>query len=127
MGNDAAVAFAGSQGHFELNVFVPVMARNLLESIRLLTLGVRGVRRHVASTGIEANVERAKEFAESSPSIGTALNPYLGYEVAAEIVKEATTTGRSIRDVVQAAQAHDRRRARPCARRDRHDPRAASS
>jgi fumarate hydratase, class II len=100
-GNDAAVAFAGSQGHFELNVFVPVMARNLLESIRLLT-SVCEVFADRCIAGITANIERIKEFAESSPSIGTALNPYLGYEVAAEIVKEATKTGRSVRDVVTA-------------------------
>jgi fumarate hydratase, class II len=101
LGNDTAVAFAGSQGQFELNVFIPVMARNLLESIRLLAAAAR-VFADRCITGIVANVERAKQFAESSPSIGTALNPYLGYELAAEIVKEATTTGRSIRQVVTA-------------------------
>jgi fumarate hydratase class II len=100
IGNDAAVAFAGSQGHFELNVFVPVMARNLLESIRLLTAACREFADHCVD-GIEANVERMKEYAESSPSIGTALNPYLGYETAAEVVKEATKTGRSVREVVK--------------------------
>jgi fumarate hydratase class II len=100
IGNDAAVAFAGSQGHFELNVFVPVMARNLLESIRLLTAACREFADHCVN-GIEANVERMKEYAESSPSIGTALNPYLGYETAAEVVKEATKTGRSVREVVK--------------------------
>ena len=100
MGNDAAVAFAGSQGHFELNVFVPLMARNLLESIRLLTAACR-VFADRCVDGIEPNVERMKEYAESSPSLGTALNPYLGYEVAAEIVKEATKSGRSVREVVK--------------------------
>ena len=81
MGNDAAVAFAGSQGNFELNVFVPLMARNLLESIRLLTARAR-VFADKCVDGIEPNVERMKEYAESSPSIGTALNPYLGYETS---------------------------------------------
>ena len=99
-GNDAAVGFAGSQGHFELNTFVPVIARNLLESIRLLAAATRAFADRCVD-GIEANVERDKEYAESSPSIGTALNPYLGYEVAAEIVKEATKTGKSVREVVK--------------------------
>jgi fumarate hydratase class II len=100
IGNDAAVAFAGSQGHFELNVYVPVIARNLLESIRLESAACR-VFADRCVDGIEANVDRLKQYAESSPSIGTALNPYLGYEVAADIVKEATKTGRSVREVVK--------------------------
>jgi fumarate hydratase class II len=100
VGNDAAVAFAGSQGHFELNVYVPVIARNLLESIRLESAACR-VFADRCVDGIEADVDRLKEYAESSPSIGTALNPYLGYEVAADIVKEATKTGRSVREVVK--------------------------
>jgi len=99
IGNDAAVAFAGSQGAFELNVFLPVMARNLLESIRLLG-NVSRVFRDKCVDGIEANVERCKAYAESSPSIGTSLNPYIGYEKAAEVIKESTKTGRSIRELV---------------------------
>ncbi len=99
IGNDAAVAFAGSQGAFELNVFLPVMARNLLESIRLLA-NVCRVFRDKCIDGIEANVERCKAYAESSPSIGTSLNPYIGYEKAAEVIKESTKTGRSIRELV---------------------------
>jgi fumarate hydratase, class II len=99
IGNDAAVAFAGSQGAFELNVFLPVMARNLLESIRLLA-NVSRVFRDKCIDGIEANVERCKAYAESSPSIGTSLNPYIGYEKAAEVIKESTKTGRSIRELV---------------------------
>jgi fumarate hydratase class II len=99
IGNDAAVAFAGSQGAFELNVFLPVMARNLLESIRLLA-NVSRVFRDKCVDGIEANVERCKAYAESSPSIGTSLNPYIGYEKAAEVIKESTKTGRSIRELV---------------------------
>ena len=99
MGNDVAVAFAGSQGNFELNVYLPVMARNLLESIRLLANVTRlfGER---AVAGIEADVDRCRAYAESSPSLGTSLNPYIGYEAAAEIVKESIKTGRSVREIV---------------------------
>jgi fumarate hydratase, class II len=100
IGNDAAVAFAGSQGNFELNVYVPVIARNLVESLGLLA-SAGDVFAAKCIDGIEANVERCREYAESSPSIGTALNPYLGYETTAEIIKEATRTGRSIREVVK--------------------------
>jgi fumarate hydratase class II len=99
MGNDAAVAFAGSQGNFELNVYLPVIARNLLQSIRLLA-NVTQVFADKCIVGIEANVDRLKQYAESSPSIGTALAPQIGYEKTAELVKKSTTTGRSIRDLV---------------------------
>jgi fumarate hydratase class II len=99
MGNDAAVAFGGSAGNFELNVMLPVIARNLLESIRLLASVSRAFAEK-AIDGIEANVEQCKIYAESSPSIGTSLNPYIGYERAAEIIKESTKTGRSIRELV---------------------------
>jgi fumarate hydratase, class II len=100
IGNDAAITFAGSQGNFELNVFVPLMARNLLESIELLANGCR-VFADKCVRGIEANVDTLKAYAESSPSIGTALNPHLGYETTADIIKESTRTGRSIREVVR--------------------------
>jgi fumarate hydratase class II len=99
VGNDAAVAFAGSAGNLELNVMMPVMARNLLESIRLLA----SVSRLLAGRcvdGVEADVERCRAYAESSPSIGTALNPHIGYERAAQVVKESQRTGRSIRELV---------------------------
>jgi fumarate hydratase class II len=99
MGNDAAIGFAGAQGNFELNVFVPMLARNLLESIALLTSGCT-VLAEKCVPGIEANVDRLKAYAESSPSLGTALAPHLGYEVAAEIVKESKRTGKSIRAIV---------------------------
>jgi fumarate hydratase class II len=99
IGNDTAVAFGGSQGAFELNVFLPVIARNLLESIRLLA-NVSRVFRDKCIDGIEANVERCKAYAESSPSIGTSLIPDIGYEKAAEVIKESTKTGRSIRELV---------------------------
>jgi len=98
-GNDAAVAFAGSQGNFELNVYLPVMARNLLESIRLLA-NVTRLFADRCVAGIEADVERCRAYAESSPSLGTSLNPYIGYEAAAEVVKESIRTGRSVREIV---------------------------
>ena len=101
MGNDATIGFAGSQGNFELNVFVPLIGRDLLESIALLTSACT-VFADKCIAGIEANVDRLKAYAESSPSIGTALNPYLGYEVAADVVKESIRTGRSIREIVRA-------------------------
>ncbi|MGH9184236.1 MAG: class II fumarate hydratase, partial [Acidimicrobiales bacterium] len=96
IGHDAAVAFGGSQGAFELNVYMPMMARNLLESIRLLA-NVTRVFADKCIDGIEANVERCKTYAESSPSIGTSLIPFIGYEPAAEIIKESVKTGRPIR------------------------------
>jgi fumarate hydratase class II len=99
IGNDAAVAFGGSQGNFELNVYMPLMARNLLESTRLLA-NVSRLFAERCVAGIEANVEVCKAYAESSPSIGTSLTPYIGYEKAAEIIKASTKTGRSIRELV---------------------------
>jgi fumarate hydratase class II len=101
IGNDAAVAFGGSQGNFELNVFVPVMARNLLESIELLT-NVSGLFADRCIAGIVANPETLERYAEASPAVATALNPYLGYETVAEIVKEANRTGNSVRSIVRA-------------------------
>ena len=99
IGNDAAVAFAGSAGNLELNVMMPVMGRNILESIRLLASACRLMARSCVA-GIEADEARCRAYAESSPSLGTALNPYIGYERAAEVVKESTRSGRSIRELV---------------------------
>jgi fumarate hydratase class II len=99
IGNDAAVAFAGSQGNFELNVYLPVIARNVLESIGLLS-NVCRVFADRCVHGIEADVERCRAYAESSPSVGTSLNPYIGYEKAAEVIKESVRSGRSIREIV---------------------------
>jgi Fumarase len=99
IGNDAAVAFGGAQGSFELNVMMPMMARNVLESIRLLA----NVSRLLADrcvAGITANVERLREYAESSPSIVTPLNRHLGYEEAASIVKQALAERKTLREVV---------------------------
>ena len=99
IGNDAVVAFAGSQGNFELNVFVPVLARNLLESIRLLTKASWLLAERCVS-GIEADVERCRAYAEATPQVAAALNPRLGYETVAAIVKESLRSGRSIRELV---------------------------
>jgi fumarate hydratase class II len=99
IGNDAAVAFAGAMGNFELNVMLPVMARNLLESIRLIA----NVSRLLADRcvdGIEANVDHCRRLAESSPSIVTPLNRYLGYENAAAVAKKALKENKTIRQVV---------------------------
>jgi fumarate hydratase, class II len=99
IGNDAAMTFGGASGNFELNVALPMLARNLLESIRLLA----NVSRLLADRcidGITANVERAREYAESSPSIVTPLNKYLGYEEAAKIAKQALAERKTIRQVV---------------------------
>jgi fumarate hydratase class II len=98
-GNDAAVAFGGSQGNFELNVYVPMIARNVLESVALLT-NVCRVFADRCVDGIEVDEDRCRAYAESSPSLGTSLNPYLGYEKASELVKASVASGRSIRDLV---------------------------
>jgi fumarate hydratase class II len=99
IGNDAAVGFAGSQGDFELNVMLPVMASNLLESIRLLAAASRLLADRCVA-GLTANVELCREYAEASPSIVTPLNKYLGYDEAASIAKQALASGQTIRAVV---------------------------
>ena len=96
IGNDAAVAFAGTQGQFELNVFIPVMARNVLESTRLLANTSRQFATRLVD-GIEPNEERMRTLAESSPSIVTPLNSAIGYENAAKIAKHAVKEGITIR------------------------------
>ncbi|TMU92628.1 class II fumarate hydratase [Streptomyces sp. DASNCL29] len=98
-GNDTTVATAGAAGNFELNVMLPVIAKNLLESIRLLT----NVSRLLADRtidGITADAERAREYAESSPSVVTPLNRYLGYEEAAKVAKRSLAERKTIREVV---------------------------
>lgn len=99
VGNDAAVAFGGSAGNFELNVQLPMIARNVLESIRLLA-NVSRVFADRCVAGIEANVERCREYAESSPSIVTPLNRYIGYEEAAKVAKQSLAERKTIREVV---------------------------
>ncbi|WP_293829586.1 class II fumarate hydratase [uncultured Corynebacterium sp.] len=96
IGNDAAVAFGGTQGQFELNVFIPMMARNVLESSRLLANTARQFATKLVD-GIEPNEERMRTLAESSPSIVTPLNSAIGYENAAKIAKHAIKEGITIR------------------------------
>ncbi|MCB1032086.1 MAG: aspartate ammonia-lyase, partial [Acidimicrobiales bacterium] len=97
IGNDAAIAFSGSQGNFELNVYMPVMARNLLESIELLA-NVTKLFAERCIDGIEANTEKCRTYAETSPAVATSLNPFLGYERTAELIK----SGKPIRELVAA-------------------------
>jgi fumarate hydratase class II len=99
IGNDAAVAFGGSAGAFELNVMLPVIGRNILESIRLLS-SVSRVFADKCISGIEADVDRCRTYALSSPAIGTALNPYIGYEEAAKVIKASVAEGKDLRTIV---------------------------
>jgi fumarate hydratase, class II len=99
IGNDAAIAFGGAAGNFELNVMLPMLARNVLESTRLLANTARLFADRCV-TGLVANVERCREYAESSPSIVTPLNRYLGYEEASKVAKQALAERKTIRQVV---------------------------
>jgi fumarate hydratase class II len=98
-GNDAAVAFGGGAGSLELNVMLPMMARNLLESIRLLA-NISRLSADRCVDGITADVARCKEYAESSPSVVTPLNRYIGYEEAAKVAKQSLAERKTIRQVV---------------------------
>ena len=98
IGNDTAITVAGTQGNFELNVRVPLIARNLLDSIRLLTATAR-IFAEKCVDGIRANEDGARRSAESTLAAATALNPYIGYDKGAEIVKEAASSGRMLREV----------------------------
>jgi fumarate hydratase class II len=100
IGNDAAVAWSGAAGNFELNVMLPVIGRNLLESIRLLS-NVSRLFADRCVDGLTADVERMRRFAESSPSVVTPLNRYLGYDEAATVAKQAVKEGKTIREVVE--------------------------
>ncbi|MFC9125123.1 class II fumarate hydratase [Streptomyces sp. NPDC057067] len=100
-GNDATVAVAGAAGNFELNVMLPVIAKNLLESVRLLTNASRLLADRTVD-GITAHVERARQYAESSPSVVTPLNKYIGYEEAAKVAKKSLADGTTIRETVLA-------------------------
>jgi fumarate hydratase class II len=99
IGNDAAITFGGAAGNFELNVMLPMLARNILESIRLLSNASRLLADRCVD-GITANAQRARHYAESSPSIATPLNRYIGYEEAAKVAKQALAEGKTIREVV---------------------------
>ena len=107
VGNDAAVAWAGASGSFELNVQMPVIARNLLESIRILSTSTTLLAERCVD-GITADAERMRAFAESSPSVVTPLNKHVGYEEAAKIAKKALKDGATIRDTVLAMGYVDR-------------------
>lgn len=101
IGNDAAVAWAGASGSFELNVQMPVIARNLLESIRILSTATTLLAERCVD-GITADADRMRAYAESSPSVVTPLNKHLGYEEAARIAKQALKDNATIRDTVLA-------------------------
>ena len=100
IGNDTAITFAGSQGNFELNVRIPLIARNLLESIQLLGAKCRLFASKCVD-GIEPNLEGTRRSAEGTLAVATALNPYIGYDKAAEIVKDAADSGRTLREVAR--------------------------
>jgi fumarate hydratase, class II len=106
IGNDTAITVGGLQGHFELNVFVPLIARNLLQSISLLAAASRLLAEKCVG-GIEANREQCERYAELTLSAATALNPYIGYDKASEIVKAAASSGRSLREVAREAGVDD--------------------
>ncbi|MFP5318236.1 MAG: class II fumarate hydratase [Acidimicrobiia bacterium] len=99
IGNDAAVAFAGATGTLELNVAIPVMARNVLHSVRILAGASRALADRCVR-GVVADAERCRRYAESSPAIATALAPHLGYDVTASVVQQAMAQGRTLREVV---------------------------
>ncbi|MGH3337097.1 MAG: lyase family protein, partial [Nocardioides sp.] len=101
VGNDATVAWAGASGNFELNVMLPVIARNVLESIRLLSTSSTLLAERCVD-GITANGERMRAYAASSPSVVTPLNRYIGYENAAKVAKQALADGSTIRETVIA-------------------------
>jgi fumarate hydratase class II len=100
MGNDTAITVAGSQGNFELNVRIPLIARNLLQSIGLLASASELLAEKVVE-GVEANLEGCERSAESTLAVATALNPYIGYDRASDIVKEAAASGRTLREVAR--------------------------
>ena len=106
IGNDSAITVGGLQGHFELNVFVPMIARNLLDSIKLLASASRLLAEKCVE-GIEPNREQCERYAELTLSAATALNPHIGYDRASEIVKEAASSGRSLREVAREAGVDD--------------------
>ena len=106
IGNDTAITIGGMNGHFELNVYVPLIARNLLASIGLLSSASRLLADKCVD-GIQANREQAERYAELTLSAATALNPYIGYDRASEIVKEAAETGRSLREVAREQGVED--------------------
>jgi fumarate hydratase class II len=106
IGNDTAITVGGMNGQFELNVYVPMMARNLLQSTSLLASASRLLAEKCVD-GIEANTEQLERYAELTLAAATALNPHIGYDKASEIVKEAASSGRSLREVARDAGVDD--------------------
>jgi fumarate hydratase class II len=100
IGNDTAITVAGLQGQFELNVRIPLIARNLLQSIGLLA-STAGLLAEKCVDGIEANLAGCEASAEGTLATATALNPFIGYDKGAEIVKDASATGRTVREVAR--------------------------
>src|SRR5689334_194245 len=100
VGNDAAITMGGSQGQFELNVRIPLIARNLLQSIHLLTTTTTALKEKCVD-GIEANLAGCEASAEGTLAVATALNPFIGYDRASDIVKEASKSGRTLREVAR--------------------------
>ena len=100
IGHDTAITVGGLQGQFELNVRIPLMARNLLQSIHLLTTASELFAAKCVE-GIEANLAGCEASAEATLAVATALNPYIGYDRAAEIVKDAAASGRTLREVAR--------------------------
>jgi fumarate hydratase, class II len=98
MGNDQAIALCGQAGQLELNVMMPIMGYNLIQSLDVLTNGVSAFTKRCVG-GIEANLERCQELAEKSMGLATALNPYIGYAAAAKVAQEAHARGVSLRQV----------------------------
>jgi fumarate hydratase class II len=111
IGNDTAITIGGMQGQFELNVRVPLIARNLLQSLHLLTAAARLLAERCVA-GLTASVEGTRRSAEATLAVATALNPVIGYDAATAIVKEATMSGRTLREVAIAqgvdAEVYDR-------------------
>ena len=102
IGHDAAIAWRRAAGNFELNVMLPVMARNLLVGVDPVAgRGIAAVRLDKCVAGIEADEARCRSYALSSPSIATALNPYIGYEEAAKVIKASQAEGKDLRTVVE--------------------------
>jgi fumarate hydratase class II len=100
IGNDAAVTVAGTQGNFELNVRVPLLARNILDQIKLLS-SASTLFAEKCIEGIQVNREMTQRHAEANLITATALNPHIGYDRAGEIVKEAAASGRTVREVAR--------------------------
>jgi fumarate hydratase class II len=100
IGNDTAITVGGMQGQFELNVRIPLIARNLLQSIHLLATTSHALREKCVE-GIEANLKGCEASAEGTLAVATALNPYIGYDRASAIVKEAASSGETLRDVAR--------------------------